>query len=194
MAKNNEEQPDFSFLKKVNDTSDEWRKSTNRQSGSVKSRWPHAIEKPSEPPRPMQRVPRGNESEQSLYDTKVGTTGKTSRGVGAGKKTIVPTQVETTQGISWQQTSSEVQQPLQRSSKQNRWSLFGQEEMTRRNTHPQTSSRTPKPRPFSDVFIPPADAQLNTTQPYSDGNHSTTDPLVHTSTYVQSPNSSYVEV
>ena len=156
MAKNNEEQPDFSFLKEVNDTSDEWRKSTNRKPGSVKYRWPHAIEKPmaSEPPRPMPRVPRGNESEQSLHDTKMGTTGKTSSGVGAGKKTIVPTQVETTQGISWQQTSSEVQQPLQRSSKQNRWSLFGQEEMTRSSTLPRTSSRTPKPRAFSDVFIP----------------------------------------
>ena len=190
MAKNN----DFSFLEEVNDTSDAWRKSTNRQSRSVKSRWPHAIEKPSEPPRPMQRVPRGNESEQSLYDTKMGTTGKTSSGVGEGKKTIVPTQVETIQGISWQQTSSEVQQPLQRSSKQKRWSLTGQEEMTQSNTRPQTSSRAQKPRPFSDVFIPSADAQLNTTQPYNDGNHSTTEPLVHTSTYVPSPNSSYVEV
>ena len=192
MAKNDEEQPDFSFLKKVNDPSDAWRKGTNRQ--SVKSRWPHAIEKPSEPPRPMQRVPRGNESEQSLYDTKMGTTGKTPSGVGAEKKTIVPTQVETMQGISWQQTSSEVQHPLQRSSKQNRWSWFGQEEMTRSNTLPRTSSRTPKPRAFSDVFIPPADAQLNTTQPYSNGNHSTTEPLVHTSTYLQPLNSSYVEV
>lgn len=193
MAKNNEEQPDFSFLKKVNDTSDAWRQGTNRR--SIKSIWPHATEKPSEPPRPMQRVPRANESEQSLYDTKMGTTGKTSSGrVGAGNKTIVPTQVETTQGISWQQTSSEVQKPLQRSSKQNRQSWFGQEEMTRSNTRPRTSSHTPQPRPLSGVFIPPADAQLNTTQPYSDGNHSTTEPLVHTSTYVQPPKSSHAEV
>lgn len=143
MAKNTEEQPDFSSLKKK--------------------------EKPSVPPKPprvrtpLPRVPQGNESEQI--------------GVGAGSTTVAAAQVETTLGIIQPQTSSEVPQPLQRSSKKSGWLFSGQVEVKRSNTLPRTSSHTPQSRPFSVVPTLPAEAQLNTTQTYmyADGNHSTSE-------------------
>ena len=181
MAKNIE---DFSSLKKVNDPSDAWRTDTNRQ--PLKPRWRHDREKPSVPPKPprvrtpMPRVPQGNDSEQS--------------GVGVGSTTVAAAQVEATQGIVRPQTSSEVPQPLQRSSKKSGQLFSGQVEMKRSNTLPRTSSHTPQPRPFPVVPTPPAEAQRNTTQPYGDGNHSTSESLVHTSTCVRSASFSSSEV
>lgn len=128
---------------------------------------PKKKEKPSVPPKPprvrtpLPRVPQGNESEQT--------------GVGAGSTTVAAAQVETTLGIIQPQTSSEVSQPLQRSSKKSGWLFSGQVEVKQSNTLPRTSSHTPQSRPFSVVPTLPAEAQLNTTQTYADGNHSTSE-------------------
>lgn len=217
----NSKRPDAKFLDKSNDDSELWRRDPGRRM-SVKDRWQHDQEKPSEPQK--QPCVRSGKARSSGSESKDGSKSKQlhhptksrvdeiSGRVGAGSKTVFPSQSETTYSSNQPQKSSQVQQISQPApnhesrglserlhlrqppSKNQRWSCAGELETTHSSADSRTSSQIQQPAPISVVSSSPVEAELNTPQPYSNGKHSTAKSVVHTSTYVHSHSSSDLEV
>ena len=164
--------PDAKFQEKSDDDSERWLRMQQRT--SVRERWPHAQEKPSElPNQPLVRsgVTRssgaksqdGNRSKQLPHHT-TSKVNETSGRVGAESKTMVPAQVETTQSSTLPQTTPRVRQipqlapnqeskdleinPRQQANKIYRWSYTAPAEATQSSTRSRASSHVQKmPQP-----------------------------------------------
>ena len=167
--------PDAKFLEKKDDASDLWRKNPN-QRVSIRERWPHTQENPSEPPnQPLVRsgitrssgskLQDGNKSKQLPHHT-TSKVNETSGRVGAESKTMVPAQAETTQSSTLARLTPRVRQipqpapnqeskdleinPRQQANNKNRWSYTAPTETTQSSTLPQATPRVrqiPQPAP-----------------------------------------------
>ena len=142
------------------DESECWLRNTGRQS-SIKGRWPHGGDKPSDPSQSSHSSRSGFRRESSSdsqdgskqeqsYHTKSKTGEFYSSGAATSSKAEVPAHVRTTQSTTRPKTTPCVQE-------------------------------IPQPTPITVIPTPPSGEQPSTTRPYVGGKYSSTQSPAHTS-------------